>query len=258
MTKVPTKMPFFENLKKMDGYSNLFYLLQTEPKYLAKIAYVAAPEKVEAFMKNMLSVLYSEAFSPREEYLILEMFKMCILTEARNVKSPIEIARGQSLVSKMILTYNKRRRGTTYLKETFTPIINNILEKDIDLSQNDRKTVLEKLMSEHAAAASLSPGKKGDKKEKEKQKEPAGVPPEDEKKADEIVRSRTKELTKICTQIVNVFKSTVDKIPYGLRLLCKQIYTVLGGVPQIRQRRILESDWLLFKLPFHQLNHYTT
>jgi Ras GTPase-activating-like protein IQGAP2/3 len=142
MTKVPTKMPFFENLKKMDGYSNLFYLLQTEPKYLAKIAYVAAPEKVEAFMKNMLSVLYSEAFSPREEYLILEMFKMCILTEARNVKSPIEIARGQSLVSKMILTYNKRRRGTTYLKETFTPIINNILEKDIDLSQNDRKTVI--------------------------------------------------------------------------------------------------------------------
>jgi Ras GTPase-activating-like protein IQGAP2/3 len=231
-TKVPPKELFFNDKKKMEGYANLFYLLQTEPKYLAKLAYVAAPEKVEAFMKTMLSVLYGEAFSPREEYLILEMFKMCILTEARNVKSPMEIAQGQSVISKMILTYNKRRQGTTYLKETFTPIIKNILEKDIDLSQTDRKMVVMKLTAEHAAAASSSPAKKGDKKkkEKEKEKEPTGVPPEVEKKADEIVRSRTEELTKICTQIVNVFKSTVDKIPYGLRLLCKQIYTVCSEV----------------------------
>jgi Ras GTPase-activating-like protein IQGAP2/3 len=56
------------------------------------------------------------------------------------------------------------------------------------------------------------------------------ISPEVEKQADELIRTRTEQLTKICTDIVNKIKATVDNIPYGLRLVCKQIFNVCSEV----------------------------
>src|SRR4051794_24029158 len=64
---------FFCHLCK--HYQNLFYLLQTEPKYLANLVYLMQPEQMESFLDTVILTLYGDAFSPREEYLILKLFQ---------------------------------------------------------------------------------------------------------------------------------------------------------------------------------------
>ena len=57
-------------------YSNLFYLLHTEPKYLATLVYLMKADQMESFLDTVILTLYGDAFSPREEYLILKLFQV--------------------------------------------------------------------------------------------------------------------------------------------------------------------------------------
>jgi len=168
--KVPVKEVFVNDKKKMEGYANLFYLLQTEPKYLAKLAFLVQSEKIAPFMETMLGTLYGDVFSPREEYLILELFKQCISTEIHNVKNPSEFTQSSSVIATMIVTYNKRRQGVEYLKTTYSTLIKNVISMDDVLSELDPKVVASKLDPQmignnNTAGSSPKPTdkKKGDK-----------------------------------------------------------------------------------------------
>jgi Ras GTPase-activating-like protein IQGAP2/3 len=63
---------------RLEGYSHLFYLLQTQPKYLAKLLYeMKASNKVQNFIQTVVLTLFGYAQNPREEYLLLKLFKVC-------------------------------------------------------------------------------------------------------------------------------------------------------------------------------------
>lgn len=50
--------------------------MQTEPKYLANLVYLIKSENMESFLDTVILTLYGDAFSPREEYLILKLFQV--------------------------------------------------------------------------------------------------------------------------------------------------------------------------------------
>lgn len=62
--------------QKKELYQNLFYLLQTEPKYLANLLYLCSPEEMHEFLDTVILTLFGDAYSPREEFLILSLFKV--------------------------------------------------------------------------------------------------------------------------------------------------------------------------------------
>jgi hypothetical protein len=95
---------------KLQLYSHLFYLLQTEPKYLARlVGCMADAEGVDALLDTILLTMYGDAFSPREEFLILTLFKIAITQEMKNVTSVSDFVKEQSILAKMVLTYNRRK-----------------------------------------------------------------------------------------------------------------------------------------------------
>jgi Ras GTPase-activating-like protein IQGAP2/3 len=218
-----SKEVFTNDKKKMEGYANLFYVLQTEPKYLAKVAYLGDPAKIAPFMESMLGTLYGDVFSPREEFLIMELFKMCISTEIKNASHPKDMSESSSIVNTMILTYNKRRQGTEYLKATVGPVIKEITSKD-DLNLNiDLKQVVAKLAP---SMTNATPNKEDKKKKKDKKgrEESMNENPEVLKKAREIVNERAGQLAKFCSDLIERIKDNLTTMPYGLRLVCKQIF----------------------------------
>lgn len=113
--------------KQTTLYSNLFYLLQTEPKYLARLAYLVDLKKMDEFMETLLLTLYGEAFSPREEFLLLTLFQLAIENEISHLDSPLALKQVDSVVPKMILTYNKRKQGKEYLTSALTSPITHVL-----------------------------------------------------------------------------------------------------------------------------------
>jgi Ras GTPase-activating-like protein IQGAP2/3 len=73
------KPPELFSDQKKNLYQNLFYLLQTEPKYLANLLYLCSPEEMHEFLDTVILTLFGDAYSPREEFLILSLFKVFVL-----------------------------------------------------------------------------------------------------------------------------------------------------------------------------------
>jgi hypothetical protein len=65
--------------KRLEHYQDLFYILQTEPIYLANCIYVVNPAQLESFLETVILTLFGDAFSPREEYLVLSLFQVCLI-----------------------------------------------------------------------------------------------------------------------------------------------------------------------------------
>jgi len=73
--------------------------------------------------------------------------------------------------------------------------------------------------------ANATPNKEDKKKKKDKKREESmKEDPEVLKKAKEIVNERVGQLTKFCTNLVERIKDNLTTMPYGLRLVCKQIF----------------------------------
>jgi len=124
------KATFYNETKKMDRYSELFYLLRTEPKYLAKLAYLIPPSKKERqqFAETVILTMYANAFSPLEEFLLIELLQKAVENEIKNATKIEEFTEADSVVPMMIMSYNKRKQGRKYLQGIFSKTLKELLE----------------------------------------------------------------------------------------------------------------------------------
>ena len=188
--------------KVLEAYGDFFYVLQTEPKYLAKVLYLLQPQQVEQFLESTIITLFGEAFSPREEFLILQLFLSAIENEINVVKSVQDFISADSVVPKLLIAYNRRMQGTVYLRTTLP----NVLK----LVQDDRNLDLE--LNPVLVHQQVVPG--------------ANVTEDqalDNPEVRKLIDKRIKELEKICQAFFDAVFGTMDKLPYGLRWICKMM-----------------------------------
>ena len=70
-----------ESREMLEAYQNLFYLLQTNPSYLAKLIFAMPQSKTTKFMESVILTLYNYASNSREEYLLLKLFEKAMREE---------------------------------------------------------------------------------------------------------------------------------------------------------------------------------
>ena len=70
-----------ENHDKMELYQNLFYLLQTNPVYLAKLLYILPASNSSKFIETVVLQLFNYGANSREEYLLLKLLTTALQTE---------------------------------------------------------------------------------------------------------------------------------------------------------------------------------
>jgi len=105
------EQPYHLDTKKLEGYQHLFYLLQTEPHYLARLVTLIQPDKMEQFLETVILTLFGDAFSPREEFLILSLFNLAIGQEMSLMKSVGDLLSVDSVVPKMICLQPQKTRS---------------------------------------------------------------------------------------------------------------------------------------------------
>lgn len=49
------------------------------------------------------------------------------------IKEVSELLKAESVVPKMVITYNRRKQGSDYLKNVLGPILKSVITKDINL-----------------------------------------------------------------------------------------------------------------------------
>lgn len=99
-----------ETRTKLEHYGQLFYLIQTEPSYLAKLLFAMnkkSGQNVTKLLENIILALYGYAQNVREEYLFLNLIKNCIAIEIDDISSLSEFWKANPLFVKLLMFYTR-------------------------------------------------------------------------------------------------------------------------------------------------------
>jgi len=72
------------NRDRLQAYQHLFYVLQTNPVYLARLIFALPQSRTTKFMESAILTLYNYASNQREEYMLMKLFKTALQHEVRS------------------------------------------------------------------------------------------------------------------------------------------------------------------------------
>uniref|UniRef100_A0A672LRW4 Ras GTPase-activating-like protein IQGAP1 n=1 Tax=Sinocyclocheilus grahami TaxID=75366 RepID=A0A672LRW4_SINGR len=209
-----------EKREKLEAYQFLFYLLQTNPTYLAKLIFQMPQNKSTKFMDSVIFTLYNYASNQREEYLLLNLFKTALQEEIKSKVDHIqEIVTGNPTVIKMVVSFNRGARGQNALRQILAPVVKEIMDdKTLNIKTDPvdiYKSWVNQMESQTGEASKL----------------PYDVTPE-QAMSHEEVRTRLEASIKNMRTVTDKFLSaiivSVDKIPYGMRFIAKILKDTLN------------------------------
>ncbi|KAH3743575.1 Ras GTPase-activating protein [Pelomyxa schiedti] len=208
----PTAKRLTLSPQKLQGYSHLFYLLQTEPSYLARLLdNLEEPDEVKPVLETIILTLYGDAFAPREESLLLQFFDAAICKIMSQAKRVMDFVK-TGFLPEMVLTYNKRKQGIEYLQATLGPIIKQFLNEPFSVDISAR-AIYETMVTEQEIGGGR----------------PINVNITDEEclAMPEVVaelKKNTENLKKISLMLYEAIINSINNLPYGLRWICKKIH----------------------------------
>uniref|UniRef100_A0A7M4E8P7 IQ motif containing GTPase activating protein 1 n=1 Tax=Crocodylus porosus TaxID=8502 RepID=A0A7M4E8P7_CROPO len=202
-----------EKREKLEAYQHLFYLLQTNPTYLAKLIFQMPQNKSTKFMDSVIFTLYNYASNQREEYLLLRLFQTALKEEIKSKVDQIhEIVTGNPTVIKMVVSFNRGARGQNALRQILAPVVKEIMDdKSLNIKTDPvdiYKSWVNQMESQTGEASKL----------------PYDVTPE-QALSHEEVRTRLdtsiRNMRTVTDKFLAAIVSSVDKIPYGMRFIAK-------------------------------------
>jgi Ras GTPase-activating-like protein IQGAP2/3 len=215
VVKKEGEQPLHLDAKRLEVYQHLFYLLQTEPHYLAKLVTLVQPDKMEQFLETVILTLFGDAFSPREEFLILSLFNLAIGQEMNAMKSVGDLLSVDSVVPKMIIAYNHRKQGHDFLKQIIAPVLDsvtNIVELNLELNAVQ---VYQAMITDVEIQTGVKSEYNRDLKEEQILEDP---------QVKSILKARIEKCISICNMFFDGIISSLNRLPYGIRWICKQIH----------------------------------
>ncbi|KAK7073799.1 IQ motif-containing GTPase-activating protein 3, partial [Halocaridina rubra] len=118
-----------ESREKLVCYQHLFYLLQTQPHYLATLIFTLPSGKTTKFFENVIFTLHNYGANDRDSYLLLKLFKTALEEEIRcKVLRLSDIVSGSPLVVKMIVSFIRKGAGLATLRDILGPLIQKVVD----------------------------------------------------------------------------------------------------------------------------------
>jgi Ras GTPase-activating-like protein IQGAP2/3 len=126
--------------RKLQQYSNLFFLLQSEPRHIAALCRLVSLSEIDTLLQTVMFTLYGNQYESREEHLLLTMFQSVLSAQFETATEFGSLLRANTPVSRMMTTYTRRGPGQSYLKSVLAERINSLIEhKDLNLEINPIK-----------------------------------------------------------------------------------------------------------------------
>lgn len=202
-----------EKRVKLEAYQHLFYLLQTNPTYLAKLIFQMPQNKSTKFMDSVIFTLYNYASNQREEYLLLRLFKTALNEEIKSKVDQIqEIVTGNPTVIKMVVSFNRGARGQNALRQILAPVVKEIMDdKSLNIKTDPvdiYKAWVNQMESQTGEASKL----------------PYDVTPEQAMKHEEVnarLDASIKNMRTVTDKCLLAIVVSLEKIPYGMRFIAK-------------------------------------
>uniref|UniRef100_A0A8C5UYN2 IQ motif containing GTPase activating protein 3 n=1 Tax=Microcebus murinus TaxID=30608 RepID=A0A8C5UYN2_MICMU len=209
-----------EKRQKLEAYQHLFYLLQTQPVYLAKLIFQMPQNKTTKFMEAVIFSLYNYASSRREAYLLLQLFKTALQEEIKSkVEQPQDVVTGNPTVVRLVVRFYRNERGQSALREILGKVVQDVLEDKVLNVHTDPVHLYKSWINQteaHTGQRSHLPY--------DVTPDQALSHPEVQRRLDISLRNLLAMTDKFLVAII----SSVDQIPYGMRYVAKVLKTTLA------------------------------
>uniref|UniRef100_A0A8C4MVI1 IQ motif containing GTPase activating protein 3 n=1 Tax=Equus asinus asinus TaxID=83772 RepID=A0A8C4MVI1_EQUAS len=209
-----------EKRQKLEAYQHLFYLLQTQPIYLAKLIFQMPQNKTTKFMESVIFSLYNYASNRREAYLLLQLFKTALQEEIKSkVEQPQDMVTGNPTVVRLVVRFYRNGRGQSALQEILGKVIQDVLEDKTLSVHTDPVHIYKSWINQTEAQTG------------QRSHLPYDVTPEQALSHPEVQRRLDISLRNLLTmtdKFLVAIISSVDQIPYGMRYVAKVLKTTLA------------------------------
>lgn len=228
-TEISSKDPFDlkalnkTSRRKLEHYQELFFILQTQPQYLARlfrrIREHATAEKECERVKHLMMGLFGYSQKRREEYYLIKLITRSLKEEIDNCSSIKDYLRGNFFWAKLFGAYVKSPRDRKYMRDILGPIIkDNIIENpDLDLESDPMQIYLSAIENEQ-----LRTGQRSHRNPE--------IPREEAIRDEETKRTfitHLQDLRDIADQFFAAFEDNLHKMPYGVRYIAQQMFQSL-------------------------------
>ncbi|KAF2970959.1 hypothetical protein GQX73_g2569 [Xylaria multiplex] len=229
--------------KKLDSYQQLFFNLQTQPQYLARLfrrlREQGTADKECKRIEHLVMGLFGYAQKTREEYYLLKLIAKSIHEEVEYCSSVQDYLRGNFFWSRILANYSRSPRDRKYLRELLGPLIRDNIVEDpaLDLESDPMQIYRSAVNNEELRTGQPS-------------RRPLDIPRDlaiKDPETRELFIDHLRDLREICDQFLTALEDLLPRMPYGLRFICQQIFEALcNRFKREPQHHILQlvSNWV--------------
>ncbi|KAL8763913.1 MAG: hypothetical protein Q9184_000356 [Pyrenodesmia sp. 2 TL-2023] len=230
-TEISSKDPFDlkalnkNSRKKLEHYQELFFVLQTQPQYLARlfrrIREQATAEKECERIRHLMMGVFGYAQKRREEYYLIKLITRSMKEEMEHCHSLQDYLRGNFFWSKIFGAYVKSPRDRKYMRDIIGPIIKeNIIENpELDLESDPMQIYLSAIENEQLRTGQRS-------------RRSPDIPREEAIRDEETRRTfiiHLQDLRDIADQCFAALEDHLHKMPFGVRYIAQQMFESLAS-----------------------------
>jgi Ras GTPase-activating-like protein IQGAP2/3 len=212
--------------KKLSGYEELFFIMQTQPDYLARLFFQLSgrglADKESKNLERLVLTLFCYAHKSREEYYFLRLLVASIEQFVRNTGSLDDFLRSQNgpMHQRLFLTHVRSPIHRSYLKSLLGGLVKDGIcgQEHLDL-ESDPLQIHQAIINNEE----LSTGRAS--------RRPRDLPRETIIR-DPEVRARyvehLQDLRDLCDGFFLSLEETLHRMPYGLRYLASSQFNAMS------------------------------
>lgn len=200
------------NSDQLQLYGSLFMLLQSDPSHIAKLCTRVPLSDIDPLLETVMFSIYGNHFDPREEHLLLVMFQQVLAHHFDATEEFSSLLRGNSAVSRMMMTYTRRGSGQAYLQRTLAEPLRILLSSEESFDIN-----VTSVFNDLAQKFPEDPGYQIPLKSSQLASHPRA------KEINEELQSRFAALKSFTSDLLNIIFESANEVPYGVRWMAKQV-----------------------------------
>ncbi|GAB7350816.1 hypothetical protein MBLNU459_g1352t1 [Dothideomycetes sp. NU459] len=229
--------------KKLEHYQELFFVLQTQPQYVArlfkKFRAEGMAEQEGKRIELLMMGLFGFAQKRREEYYLLKLVARSIQEEAAICNSLQDYLRGNFFWGRLLSAYLRSPRDRKYMRDLFGPLVrDSIFENtELDLESDPMQIYRASINNEELRTGQRS------RRNPDIPREEAIRDPETR----EMFIAHLQDLRDICDHFFQLLEETLPRMPYGMRFIAQQTFQILcASFPGENQQHLLQvvGHWL--------------
>jgi Ras GTPase-activating-like protein IQGAP2/3 len=223
--------------RKLEQYQELFFVLQTQPQYMARlfrrVREQGLAEKDTKRIEQLTMSLFGLAQKRREEYWLLKLLARSLKEEIEGCASLQEYLRGNFFWAKLFSNYVRSPRDRKFLKEVLGSVIReNIIENEhLDLESDPMQIYRSAINNEELRTGQRS------RRDPNVSRDVALKDPETRG----TFIHNLQDLRDVADQYFSMFEEVLHRMPYGVRYLAQQMFQELRlKFPYEAQEQLLQ------------------